>query len=444
MLNINLAISQKSVAQNDKDKPNIICILVDDLGYSDLSSFGAKDIYTPNIDKLISSGIKMTNFYGNSPVCSPTRASLLTGKYPDLVGVPGVIRVNPLDSWGYLSPDEKTLPQLLKKSKYQTAIIGKWHLGLEEPNLPNNRGFDYFYGFLEGTVDDNYTHLREGYNFFRKNKEVINPEGHPTDIFTTEAIQYLDKQKNNKQPFFLYLAYTAPHMPLQPPAKYMEIVKKREPGIEEQRMRMVATVEHLDDNIGKLIQSLKDNGLYDHTLIVFTNDNGGQLSASATNNPWKGGKEDMYEGGIRVPFAVSWPGHIKPDIDSTTIALSMDLLPTFCEIANTMPPKSINGISLTKVWMNKASLPKRELIWVRREGNSKYEGQDYYAIRIGDWKLLQNNPFKPYELYNLKEDPAETNDLAKTNPDKYNELTKALRRHIQKAGAVPWQKKINP
>lgn len=439
---LSLFLSQENTAQTKKEKPNIICILTDDLGYSDLGSFGAKDIRTPNIDKLMSSGIKMTNFYSNSPVCSPTRASLITGKYPDLAGVPGVIRINAFDNWGYLRPEVKTLPEVLKKGSYKTALIGKWHLGLEEPNLPNQRGFDYFYGFLEGTVDDNYTHLREGQNFFRLNKEIINPQGHPTDIFTNEAIKYFEKQKNSKEPFFLYLAYTAPHMPLQPPVKYMDIVTKREPGIEEQRMRMAATVEHLDASIGKLLEAIKADGLYDNTLIVFTNDNGGQLSASATNNPWKGGKEDMYEGGIKVPFGVSWPGKIKSQTDSTTIALTMDLFTTFCDIANVTPPKSINGISLLNVWINKTVLPERDLVWMRREGNSQYEGQDYYAIRIGDWKLLHNNPFKTYELYNLKDDPSETNNLAAINVDKYKELTTALRKHIQKAGSVPWQKDI--
>jgi len=213
---------------NPDKKPNILVILVDDLGYGDLSSYGAKDLRTPNIDQLMANGMRFDNFYANCPVCSPTRASLMTGRYPDMVGVPGVIRTHPTNNFGYLSPDAVMLPTMLKKAGYHTAIIGKWHLGLESPNIPNERGFDHFHGFLGDMMDDYYTHLRHGYNYMRLNKQEIHPEGHATDLFTQWAIEYIRGRINKKQPFFLYLAYNAPHTPIQPPEEWLEKVKKRE------------------------------------------------------------------------------------------------------------------------------------------------------------------------------------------------------------------------
>jgi len=198
-------------------KPNILMILVDDLGYGDLSSYGAKDLRTPNIDSLISAGMRFDNFYANCPVCSPTRASLLTGRYPDLVGVPGVIRTHITNNFGYLATQAILLPTLLKRVGYHTAIVGKWHLGLVSANTPNERGFDHFHGFLGDMMDDYYTHRRYGFNYMRLNGEEINPKGHATDLFTQWSIDYIRQRSKSNQPFFLYLAYNAPHTPIQPP-----------------------------------------------------------------------------------------------------------------------------------------------------------------------------------------------------------------------------------
>ncbi len=264
-------------------QPNIIVILVDDLGYGDLSTQGGTDIYTPNIDKLFDKGMRFKNFYANCTVCSPTRASLMTGCYPDMVGVPGVIRTQPEDSWGYLKEDVATLPEMLKKVGYKTAIIGKWHLGLESPNTPNERGFDFFHGFLGDMMDDYWTHLREGHNYMRLNGQVVDPKGHATNIFTDWTIDYLKGQKNSKSPFFLYLAYNAPHFPIQPPEEWLAKVKKREPSLSEKRAKNVAFVEHLDDGIGKVLNELEALGLNDNTLIVFSSDNGGHLPSGASN-----------------------------------------------------------------------------------------------------------------------------------------------------------------
>ena len=435
----------ESRAKTQAGKTNIVVILVDDLGYGDLSSYGAKDLKTPHIDSLVAAGIRFDNFYANCPVCSPTRASLLTGRYPDLVGVPGVIRTHITNSWGYLASQAVLLPNMLKRVGYHSAIVGKWHLGLQSPNIPNERGFDHFHGFLGDMMDDYYKHRRHGINYMRLNEKEIDPKGHATDLFTQWAIDYIKERSKSKKPFLLYLAYNAPHTPIQPPKEWLEKVKKRQEDISDKRAKLVALIEHLDDGIGKVIASLKEAGLYNNTFIIFTSDNGGQTGVGAGNGPLRGGKQDMYEGGIRVPMCAVWPGKIKPGSRSDLVALSMDLFPTICETAEASLDHEIDGRSILPTLLGK-SQPDEErfLFWVRREGGG-YGGRAYYAARYGGFKLVQNNPFEPLQLYNLKDDPQEQNPLGRRHP-MYNKLFTALRNHIVEAGAVPWQKypvKIN-
>ncbi len=442
-------------------KPNILVILADDLGYGDLSGYGATDLKSPNIDKLIAAGMQFDNFYANCPVCSPTRAALMTGRYPDLVGVPGVIRTHIKDNWGYLFPQAVLLPQMLKRAGYHTALVGKWHLGLAAPNLPNERGFDHFHGFLGDMMDDYYNHRRHGFNYLRLNDKEIDPQGHATDLFTQWAIEYLRERsqkkdqtrvegvplsnrgqdaRDTKQPFFLYLAYNAPHAPIQPPSEWLERVKQREPGIGERRAKLVALIEHLDAGIGKVMDALKETGLSDNTLVIFTSDNGGQLSVGGTNGPWRAGKGDMYEGGIRVPMGAAWPGKITPGSHSNRVALTMDLFATICEAAGVRIEHEIDGRSILSALMGKEQPEdNRTLFWVRREGGGQYGGRAYYAARQGDFKLLQNSPFEPMELYNLRDDSKEQKPLRRKHP-MYNKLFAALQGHITQAGAVPWQK----
>jgi arylsulfatase A-like enzyme len=422
----------------DAHKPNVIVILVDDLGYGDLSSYGATDLKTPNVDSLVAAGIRFDNFYANCPVCSPTRAALLTGRYPDLVGVPGVIRTHAESNFGYLSPQAVLLPKLLKRAGYHTAIIGKWHLGLESPNVPNERGFDYFHGFLGDMMDDYYTHRRHGINYIRLNDKEIDPQGHATDLFTQWSIQYIHERAKSKQPFFLYLAYNAPHTPIQPPAEWLQRVKNREQGISDKRAKLASLIEHLDDSIGKVIGALKETGLSNNTLVIFTSDNGGQLGVGANNGPLRAGKGDMYEGGIRVPMCAVWPGRIKSSSKSNRVALTMDLLPTICEAAGAQITHEIDGRSILPTLFGKPQpLEDRFLFWVRCEGGG-YGGRAYYAARYGDCKLLQNSPFEQMQLYNLADDPQEAEPLDKKHP-MYDKLFAALRNHIIEAGAVPWQ-----
>jgi arylsulfatase A-like enzyme len=420
-------------------KPNIVMILVDDLGYGDLSSYGARDLKTPHIDNLVAKGMRFDNFYANCPVCSPTRASLLTGRYPDLVGVPGVIRTHLRNNWGYLAPQAVLLPKLLKQAGYHTAIVGKWHLGLESPNIPNVRGFDHFHGYLGDMMDDYYNHRRHGINYMRLNKKEIDPKGHATDLFSQWAVDYIKNRSGSKQPFFLYLAYNAPHTPIQPPKDWFNKVKKREKNISDKRAKLVALIEHMDEGIGEVLAAVRQYDETGNTLVIFTSDNGGQLNVGANNGLLRAGKQDMYEGGIRVPMCAVWKVKIKAGSRSDRVALTMDLFPTICEAAGTAVDYEIDGRSILPELLGKSRpAEERFLFWVRREGGH-YGGRAYYAARYGDFKLVQNSPFEPLQLYNLKDDPKEQNPLERRHP-MYNKLFTALRNHIIEAGAVPWEK----
>lgn len=422
-------------------RPNIVVILTDDQGRGDYSAFGTPDIRTPHIDRLFREGMTFQNFFANSCVCSPTRAALLTGCYPDRVGVPGVIREEtPTNSWGYLTPQARLLPQLLRPAGYHTAIVGKWHLGIGSPNTPTERGFDFFHGFLGDMMDDYWTHRRNGHNFLRRDLEVVDPSGHATEVFTAWACEYLDERAKAGQPFFLYLAYNAPHDPIQPPPEWLAKVQQREPEMSEKRAKLVALIEHLDSGIGRVLETLDRTGLAANTLVIFTSDNGGVPAFGANNGPWRSGKAHMYEGGLRVPGAARWPGQIQPGSRTERMTLTFDIFATACEAADVPVPEDIDGISFLPTLRGAAEPTRqRDVYFVRREGGEAYGGKTIEAYRRGDWKLLQDSPFAPLELYNLKTDPLEATDLAAQEKQVLRELSAALRAHVQRGGTVPWQ-----
>ena len=429
-------------AQNNSENspPNILIIFTDDLGYGDLSIQGATDMRTPNIDNIAKQGMIFKQFYANSPVCSPSRASLLTGKYPDMVGVPGVVRQVEEKSWRYFDENAVTLPQMLNEAGYHTGMIGKWHLGYEKPNIPNSKGFQYFKGFLGDMMDDYWTHLRHGVNWMRENETEITPEGHATDIFTDWTIDYLKERQVKQQPFFLYLTYNAPHFPIQPPQKWLDKVQQREQNITEKRAKNVAFIEHLDFNIGRVMKALKETGLDDNTLVIFTSDNGGALRYAQSNSRLRGSKQQMYEGGIRVPFFASWKGKIAAGSTSDNVGMLMDLLPTFCKVAEKEVTHAIDGISLLPTLLGEEQVTDdRHLFWVRREGWD-YGGQAYYAARYKGYKILQNSAYEPLEFFNIAEDELEKAPLNSEGSEVYRKLRMALQEHIKKSGAIPWQK----
>ncbi len=421
-------------------RPNFFLIFADDHGYGDVSTYHESDARTPNIDRIAAEGMLFTSMRANCTVCSPSRAALLTGRYPDRVGVPGVIRTQPENSWGYFDPSVPTIAGELKKSGYHTAIIGKWHLGLESPNTPNERGFDFFHGFLGDMMDSYTTHLRHGNNYMRRNGEVIEPRGHATDIFTDWASAYLRERAGHMgQPFFLYLAYNAPHFPIEPPPDWLAKVKQRAPSLDEKRALNVAFVEHLDDRIGRVLATLDESGLAENTMVIFSADNGGSLPHAQNNDPWRDGKQSHYDGGLRVPFMIRWPGHTRAGSRTDYAGLNFDLFPTFLELAGAPPVPGIDAISLVPLLNGGGINAPRDLYFVRREGGREYGGKSYEAIIRGDWKLMQNSPYGPLELYNLKDDPQEKNNLASKAPKVFNELAAALRAQIQRGGATPWQ-----
>lgn len=422
-------------------KPNILIILTDDQGYYDVAACGAKDLVTPHMDQLFDAGMKFNYFYANSPVCSPTRASLITGLYPDHAGVPGVIRTHSKNSWGYLSTDVPTIADVFNEGGYNTAIVGKWHLGLESPNTPNERGFKFFKGYLGDMMDDYWTHRRHGNNYMRENQKEIDPEGHATDLFSAWAVEYISQQKSAGKPFMLYLAYNAPHFPVQPPEDWLQKVKKRQPELSEKRAKLVAFIEHLDFGIGTVIDALKQSNLYDNTLIVFTSDNGGLLRDEANNGPLRDGKQSVYEGGLRVPTTFVWNNRIPPQSTTDLKAATMDLLPTLASIADIEAPKLLDGINIApEVLGNQKMNPDRSIYFVRREGGNRYGGLTIQAVIKDDWKLLQNNPFAAQELFNLHEDPFEKNNLINQQQDKYIMLNNLMMNYIQQGGQVSWQK----
>jgi arylsulfatase A-like enzyme len=423
-----------------QEKPNVIVIMADDLGNGDLSFCGAEDLQSPNIDALFKSGMRFDFAYANCPVCSPSRASLISGRYPELVGVPGVIRTHPENSWGYMDPDAVLLPEVMKTAGYHTALIGKWHLGLEAPNRPNDRGFDLFHGFLADMMDDYYQHRRHNIEYMHLNDQVIDVKGHATDLFTDWSCDYLKSRVGQSSPFFLCLTYNAPHTPIQPPKDWYQKVKQREPNLDDRRAKLVALIEHMDSGIGRVMKTLRETELERNTLVIFTSDNGGQLNVGANNGALRDGKQSMYEGGLRVPTCFVWPGKIAENSKSEERMITMDIFPTVCEAVGAGFDHPIDGISLLPLLNRKTqSLGDRDLFFHRREGGLRYGGLIANAMIRGNWKLLQNSPFEAQQLYDLSVDPLETRDLKSVNKKKYQEMAQALRVQVQRGGMVRWQ-----
>lgn len=414
--------------------PNILVIMADDLGYGDLNCYGAKHVQTPNIDRLMAEGVRFNQFYANCCVCSPTRAAFLTGRYPDLVGVPGVIRTYDEENWGHLSPSAVSLASSFQRSGYHTMLVGKWHLGLTPENHPTQRGFDKFRGFLGDMMDDYWTHRRHGVNYMRDGLREIDPKGHATDLFTQWAIKLLEDDAEQSAPFFLFLSYNAPHAPIQPPAKWLRRYTKREPAVPVKRARIGAFIEHLDDRVGRVLATLDRLGLADSTVVVFTSDNGGSLRYGSSNGPLRGGKTQMYEGGLKVPTCIRWPGRLAPR-ESEMRALTMDLLPTLADLCGVPIDADIDGVSL-----------KTELV----EGGQKpIDRADIHtwlqdvlkqSVRVGRWKLVHERQDASYELYNLASDPYEESDLSKEQPKRVKQLRGLLQEHQDRAKVVPWRR----
>jgi len=443
LISFSISYSQKKQVK-EVEKPNIILIIADDAGWNDVG-YNGSEIKTPNIDFLAKNGVQLNRFYAN-PTCSPSRASLFTGRPASRMGIVAPIS----DKSQFKLPDSiPTLPKLLHQNNYQTALIGKWHLGLQQSSGPKAYGFDYSYGFLHGQIDQ-YTHLyKNGDKSWHRNGDFIEEKGHATDLITDEAIQWLSEKRDSNKNFFLEVAYSAPHFPLQEEQKwkdpYMNSIK------DSSRRDFAAAMSHLDYSIGILLEKLKEQNLDKNTLVVFMSDNGAMkdwdskneyngIHPSNTtlgdNTPLRDWKTSNYEGGIRVPCVFYWKDHLKKYKNESYISI-IDLLPSILFVAGDKNlPKSIEG---KNVWSSIAE-------------NKQIENQEIYvrghlqeSLIQKPWKIIRTRHADPvpaeYELYNIEKDPQEKNNLVLQNKAIAGKMTIALENQFKKdAKSVNYEK----
>lgn len=415
-------------------KPNIVLIVADDLGYGDLSSYGAPDIHSPVIDKIAKKGVKFTNFYSNAPECTPTRTALLTGRYQHRVGglecaigvgnvgrYDDAIRLRETNDLG-LPASLPTLPQLLKSAGYNTACCGKWHLGYETKFHPHKHGFDHFFGVMGGNSDYFFHAEASGLHVLYEEDRMVRRKGHLTDLFTDDALSFLDKQ-NKENPFFLYLPHTVPHSPYQALEDESDTLLTEEEWNKGTRETYIKMVEHMDRRIGDVMQSLEDKGLMENTIVIFMSDNG--ANSKGRNNPFNGYKGNVYEGGIHVPCMVRWDGMIEPNSTSEQVCITMDITRSLCRIAGVEmpPPYGYDGIDIIKHVNEEIPDTARTLFWRARRGENTRK-----AVRDGDMKYIHLKSANGSEehLFDLKNDPAEKNDLLETEKQAVASLKQKL------------------
>jgi arylsulfatase A-like enzyme len=392
---------------------------------------GATDIRTPNIDSIAKNGIRFTNGYVNCPICGPTRAALMTGRYQNRFGFEANPGPKPDPNFG-LPEGEKTIANYMKDAGYATGAIGKWHLGYREGTRPHNRGFDSFFGFLGGA----HSYVKAGDNVrlneIRRNDTPVSISKYLTYEFTDEAVSFIDK--NHNKPFFLYLAYNAIHSPMDG-AKDLEA---RFAHIQDPKRRTMATMlGAMDDGVGKVLEKLRERGLEENTLVVFLGDNGGPTRDNGSrNDPLSGTKGGTLEGGIRVPFVAQWKGRLPKGTTYDKPIIAMDLLPTVLAAAGAGAPDGrVEGVNLLPHLEGKASGdPHKNLFW---------RIQNQWAVRQGDWKLVKYRQDPP-KLINLAQDIKEEKDLSASNPDKLKELQAAYDEWDSKNVEPKWRDSRDP
>jgi arylsulfatase A-like enzyme len=394
-------------------RPNIVVIISDDMGYADIGCHGCRDIATPNIDSIARKGIRFTNGYVSCPVCSPTRAGLATGRYQQRFGhefntgpPPGGLRKHV-----GLPLTEVTIADVLKSAGYVTGAVGKWHLGMVEHFHPFKRGYDEFFGFLHG----GHSYIDPGLGTFNpvlRGTDPVDEKEYLTDAFSREAVAFVER--HHKETFFLYLAYNAVHTPMQAPVRYKDGFKQ----ITNKKRRIYAgMLTAMDEGIGKLLARLRELGLEENTLLFFINDNGGPTGANGSrNDPLRATKGTMYEGGIRVPFMVQWPGRLKAGAVYENPVISLDILPTAAAAGGADLPegRKLDGVNLLPyLTSKKKQSPHETLCW--RSGQN-------YAVRKGDWKLVKMR--NETGLFDLASDIGESKDLKAEKPGVLNEMKK--------------------
>jgi arylsulfatase A-like enzyme len=431
-------------------QPNIIFIMADDLGNADLGYRGGV-VRTPNIDRLAREGVRLEAFYGE-PVCTPSRAALMTGRYPMRYGLQTLV-IFPSHTYG-LPVEERTLPQALKEAGYKTLLTGKWHLGHADRKFwPQNRGFDHFYGNTTGEIDY-FTHERGGVIDWQRNGTFLQEEGYFTTLIGDEAVRLIGEQ-DGATPFFLYFASLAPHAPYQAPAEYMDRYRDIP---DPHRRAYYGMITALDDQIGRIVAALEVRGLRENTIILFASDNGGATSglfaqgaksdaerdaevggieqgekAPANNAPFRGGKGSLHEGGVRVPAFVNWPGRLAPRVVEAPIHM-VDVMPTLLALAGAKGSAEhpFDGKDRWEV-LNGGAAPEDEIL-INVEA---FRG----AVRKGDWKLLKIAllPGRT-ELYNLATDPGEAEDVAAQHPEIVRDLEARLMEFAKQQKPSEWIK----
>lgn len=417
-------------AANETEKPNVIVILTDDHGYGDVGAYGGKDIQTPNLDKLAESGVRFTQFYAGSSVCSPSRASIMTGKVPARAGVSRNVPHPPKKQFPDLGlgSEQTTMAEMMKSAGYRTAQIGKWHLGFSKGENPLDQGFDHSFGHRGGAID-NYSHFvywngANRHDLQRNNREVFHDGKFFPDLIVKEAIEFIDKKE--KKPFFIYFAMNNPHYPYQGDEKWLAHYQKA--GVAYPRDLYNAFVSTLDERIGHLRAALNERNLDKNTLIIFQSDHGHSTEERAHKGGgsagiYRGAKRSLFEGGIRIPAMISWPDKIPQGIARGQLSAGTDWMPTLADILDIdIDHLKIDGKSLLPIIANSSEKTAHEsFVW-----NLK----DQWAIREGEWKLLINpldtthwpalniSPEKnSHYLVNLNDDPRERVNLARKHPD---------------------------
>jgi arylsulfatase A-like enzyme len=422
---VTTAVSAPSVSAQTPPRPHIVCIVADDLGWKDVGYHGS-NIRTPNIDALAKQGARLEQFYVQ-PMCTPTRAALMTGRYPNRYGLQTLVIPTPA-KYG-LPTDERLLPQALKEAGYRTVMVGKWHLGHADRKFwPRQRGFDYHYGSMVGEVDY-YTHSSAGVLDWYRNDKPVKEQGYVTQLWGKDAVAQIDAQDPQK-PMFMYLAFTAPHAPFQAPKDYIDRYKSI---ADPTRRTYAAMVTAMDDEIGKVVSALEKKGMRQNTLIVFMSDNGGNRSAllsgdvdvskltlPADNGPYRGGKGMLYEGGTRVAALANWPGRIKAG-DVNEVMHVVDMFPTLAGLAGARVDKGkpLDGRDVWGTLSEGKPSPRQEVVY----NVEPFRG----GVRQGDWKLVWRTSLpSAIELYNIATDPYEKDNVADRNPEIVARLQKRV------------------
>ena len=417
--------------QGTAAKPNVVLIITDDVGYGDLGSYGAPDVKTPNIDRLAREGMRLTDFYA-APSCSPTRTALISGRYYQRAGIQRPLGgPKSADGERGLPATGRSLPQLIKNAGYATGLVGKWHLGYKPEFRPKAHGFDYFWGFLSGLVDY-YQHTDQGGNHdLYENDAPVHVEGYMTDLITDRSVKFIDDNKD--RPFFLEVAYNAAHWPFQVPDK-PSVAPNNARFVQPQdadtstRQDYVAILERADQGVGKILAALDRLGLSRNTLVIYTQDNGGEWLSR--NAPFFHRKDSVWEGGVRVPMIARWPARIPARRTSAQAGITMDLTATLLAATGAVVPADakLDGVDLLPVLEGKAQPFERTLFFRNTLPNSRTQR----AVRRGDWKVLADGP--NVMVFNLKDDPGERNDLARTRQD----IARTLRPLI-----AEWEKDVD-